>query len=120
MDHDHRDVAVAALRHHVAHVHLVDGDVPPGAEVAQLPLRLFNLLAANEEAALRLQHQRLVGRLNVLERLRHDATGHAENAGHGNARHDGQSSRPHESLTSHSQSPFTVEHPHRASRLSWA
>ena len=60
MNHHHGRVAVAALRHHVPHVHLVDGDVPPGAEVAQFPLRLFDLVAADEEAALGLQHQRRV------------------------------------------------------------
>ena len=63
-------VAVAALRHHVPHVHLIDGDVPARAKVAQLTLRLFDLLAADEEAALRLEHQRRVRRLDVLERLR--------------------------------------------------
>ena len=36
VDHHHRDVAVATLGHHVAHVHLVDGDVPAGTEAAQL------------------------------------------------------------------------------------
>ena len=61
VDHDHRKVAVTALRHHVPHVHLVDGDVPPGTEVAQLAFRLLDLLAADEEAALCLQHQRRVG-----------------------------------------------------------
>ena len=38
MHHHHRHVAIAALRHHVAHVHLIDGDVPARAEVAQLTL----------------------------------------------------------------------------------
>ena len=60
MHHHHGHVAIAALRHHVPHVHLIDGDVSPGAEVAQLTLRLFDLLAADEEAALGLQHQRRV------------------------------------------------------------
>ena len=70
--HHDRNVAVAALRHHVPHVHLVDGDVTAGREVSQLHCGLFDLLAADEEAALRLQHQRRVGRLHVLERLRRD------------------------------------------------
>ena len=56
MHHDHRNVAVVSLRHHVAHVHLVDGDVAARAEVARSTLRLFDLLAADEEAALCLQH----------------------------------------------------------------
>ncbi len=64
MNHHHGHVAIAALGHHVAHVHLVDGDVPARAEVAQLTLGLFNLLAADEEAALCLQHQ---GRVSTPE-----------------------------------------------------
>ena len=71
MHHHHGHIAVTALRHHVAHVHLVDGDVSARAEVAQLALCLFDLVAADEEAALRFQHQGLVSGLHILERLRH-------------------------------------------------
>ena len=35
MDHHYRNVAGAALRHHVPHVHLVDGDVAAWAEIAR-------------------------------------------------------------------------------------
>ena len=96
MHHHHGHVAIAALRHHVAHVHLIDGDVPARAEVAQLTLCLFDLLAANEEAALRLQHQGRVGSLNILECLRHHVDGRAEHARQGSTHHDrrsGQASR---------------------------
>ena len=106
MNHHHGYVAIAALRHHVAHVHLVDGDVPARAEVAQLTLGLFNLLAADEEAALRLQHQGRVGSLNIFERLRHHGAGRAGNARQANTGHDRRSNQHHESLTSHSQSPY--------------
>ena len=78
MDHHHRDVAVTALRHHVPHVHLVDGDVPTRTEAAQLHLRLLGLVAADEEAALCLQHQGRVRCLKVLEGLRHHAARRAE------------------------------------------
>ena len=89
MDHHHRNIAVAALRHHVPHVHLIDGDVPSGTEVAQLTLCLFDLVAADEEAALRLQHQGLVGSLHILECLRHHVDGCAENGrGHGTEQDD--------------------------------
>jgi hypothetical protein len=70
MDHDHRDVPGPVLRHHEAHVHLVHGDVAGGTQVAQLHFCLVGLLAADEEAALGLQHQRRVRRLHVLECLR--------------------------------------------------
>ena len=78
MDHHHRDVAVTALRHHVPHVHLVDGDVAPRAEVAQLHLGLFGLLAADEEAALCLQHQGRVGCLQIRDGLRRHSRGRPE------------------------------------------
>jgi len=77
VDHHHRHVAVAALRHHEPHVHLVDGDVSAGTE-ADLHLRLLGLLAADEEAPLRLQDQRRVRGADVLERLRGRAAGRAE------------------------------------------
>src|SRR6185436_9167679 len=64
MNHHHGYVAFAALRHHVAHVHLIACDVPPRTEVAKHTLCLFNLFAADEETALRLEHQRLVGSLH--------------------------------------------------------
>ena len=83
MHHHYRHVAIAALRHHVAHVHLIDGDVPARAEVAQLTLRLFDLFATDEEAALCLQHQGRVRRLNVLECLCPDVDGRAEHAREG-------------------------------------
>ena len=66
MDHHHRKVAITALRHHVADVHLIDGDVALRTEVAQFHPCLFNLVAADEEAALRLQHEGRVGRLTSL------------------------------------------------------
>ena len=53
---------------------------PPGTEVAQLRLRLLDLLAADVEAALGLQHQRRVRRLHVLEGLRLQAAGGRERA----------------------------------------
>ena len=86
MDHHHRKIAVTALRHHVPDVHLIDGDVAPRTEVAQFHLCLFSLVAADEEAALCLQHQRRVGRLNILERLRYRGDGRAEDAGKGDSR----------------------------------
>ena len=99
MDHHHRHVAVAALRHHVAHVHLVDGDVPAGAEVAQLALRLFDLLATDEEAALGLQHQRLVRRLHILECLRLDIDDRAEHAREGSTDENRRAARPFRDVT---------------------
>ena len=105
MDHHHGDVAVAALRHHVPHVHLVDGDVPARAEAAQLHLRLLSFVAADEEAALCLQHQGRVRRLKILEGLRHRAAGRAEDAGKGGTDQDGRSAQHRESLTSHVSSP---------------
>ena len=100
MHHHHGRVAVAALRHHVPHIHLVDGDVSAGTEVAQFPLRLIDLVAADEEAALGLQHQRLVRGLHVLESLRHHVAGSAEDAK--DSAHERRRSPPlRESLTSH-------------------
>ena len=101
MDHHHRHVAVTALRHHVAHVHLVDGDVPTGAEVAQFRLRLIDLVAADEEAALGLQHQRRVRGLHILEGLRRHVPRNAENGTNGYSREDGRSAQHPESLTVH-------------------
>ena len=101
VDHHHRDVAVAGLRHHVAHVHLVDGDVPARTEAAHLHLRLFGLLAADEEAALGLQHQGRVGCLDVLESLRRRAGGRAEHADQGDSDEDGRSAGHRDSLTVH-------------------
>src|SRR5207247_2083924 len=43
VDHDDGTAAFATARHHVAHVHLVDGDVPPAPELAQLAVRLERL-----------------------------------------------------------------------------
>ena len=99
MDHHHRKVAVTALRHHVAHVHLIDGDVAPRTEVAQLHLCLFGLVAADEEAALCLQHQRRVGSLNILECLRHHVAGRAQKPAAVTERRP--IDRHHESLTFH-------------------
>ena len=99
MEHHDRKVAVAALRHHVPHVHLVDGDVPPGTEVAQLALRLIGLLAADEEAPLCLQHQRRVGGLDVLEGLRRHVAGRPEDGRDGDTGQEGGPVR--ESLPSH-------------------
>src|SRR4030095_558943 len=78
MDHHYRNVAVAALRHHVPDIHLIDGDVAPRTEVAQFHLCLFRLLAADEEAALRLEHQGRVRGLNVLECLRPHVHGRSD------------------------------------------
>ena len=114
VDHHHRDVAVAALRHHVPHVHLVDGDVAPGTEAAQLHLGLLGLLAADEEAALRLQHQGRVGRLEILEGLRLDAAGRAEDARKRDTEEDGRSAQHRDSLTSHVDSPLATEPPRPA------
>ena len=79
---------------------------PPGPRSPSSTLCLFDLLAADEEAALCLQHQRRVGRLHILECLRHHVDGRAENARQGNTDHDGRSNQHHESLTSHVQSPL--------------
>ena len=49
MHHHHRYVAVTVLRHHVADVHLIDGDVAAGTEIAQFTRGLLDLLAADEE-----------------------------------------------------------------------
>ena len=101
MHHDDRNVAVAALRHHIPHVHLIDGDVSARAEVPQLTLRLLDLLAANEEAALRLQNQRCLRGLHILECLRPDIHGRGEHARKGNACENRRSAQLREWLTSH-------------------
>ena len=61
---------------------------PARTEVAQLTLCLFDLLAADEEAALCLQHQWRVRRLDVLECLRHHVDGRAEHARKGSTDQD--------------------------------
>ena len=86
MDHHDRH-AVAALRHHVAHVHLVDGDVSSRTKVAQLGLRLFDLVAADEEAALGFQDEGLVRSLYILEALGHHVARGAQDRRHGEAGH---------------------------------
>jgi hypothetical protein len=101
MEHDDGHVAVAAPRHHVADVHLVDGDVSAGGEIAHLALRLFDHLAADEEAALRLQHQRCGSQLDVCEGLRRHAERRAEHGRHEDAGQHGRSPPPGSSLISH-------------------
>jgi hypothetical protein len=108
MDHHYWEVGVPALRHHVPHVHLIDGDVTPRTKVAQLTLRLFSLFAADEEAALCFQHQRRVGCLNTLECLRHHAVDCAEDARKGDTDQDGRSAQHRETLTSHVSPPHRV------------
>lgn len=56
VNHHHRE-PVAALRNHVPHIHLIDGDVPPRSELAWLDSCLCRLFAADEEAPLCLQHE---------------------------------------------------------------
>jgi hypothetical protein len=58
MNHYDRKFAVACLRHHVPHIHLVNSNVSAWTEVAKLALRLFNFLATDKEAALCLKYQR--------------------------------------------------------------
>ena len=106
VDHHHRHVPVTALGHHEPHVHLVDGDVAPGTEAAQLHLGLLGLLAADEEAALRLQHQGLAGSLKILECLRRHARGRGEDARkRDNGEHRRSAQHHRDSLTSHAYSP---------------
>ena len=80
IDHDHRDVPGPVLRHHEAHVHLVHTDVAGRTEAAHLHFCLVGLLAADEEAALGLQHQRRVRRLQRPECLRRRADRRPEDA----------------------------------------
>ena len=69
MNHDHRHVAITALRHHEAHVHLIDGDVTTWTQ-SDLHLRHLGLFPTDEKAALRLQNERRIRSPNVLQRLR--------------------------------------------------
>ena len=78
---------------------------PPGPRSPSSPCGLFDLLAADEEAALCLQHQRRVRRLHILERLRHHAAGCAEEGRDGETAEDGESKALRERLTFHVFSP---------------
>ena len=92
MNHHDGDV-LAILRHHVPDVHLVHSDVAGRAEIAQLPLRLLDGFATDEEAALGLQDQRCVGRLQILESLRHHSGGRTQDRD-GNTRANGSAKWP--------------------------
>ena len=105
MHHHHGHIAFAALRHHVAHVHLVDGDVASWAEVAQLALGLFDLLAADEKAALGLQDERGVCSSHVFQGLSHRVRGGGhEDCDRGTGQH-GQSQHHRHSFSQHVQAP---------------
>ena len=79
---------------------------PPGPRSPSSTLRLFGLLAADEEAALRLQHQWRVGRPHVLDRLRQGAGRYAEAARSRQTGRNGRSAQHRETLSSHGRSPL--------------
>src|SRR6185295_9005483 len=94
------------LRHHETHVHLVHGDVAGRTEVAEFHVRLVGPFAADEEAALGLQHQRRVRRLHILERLRLGGERCPQHTRERDAREDRISTPNEAPLVGHSSPPI--------------